>query len=79
MVTPAGRQAARDIAAGRSVNPDVRTTIADLTDSSGGTANDTVAAVAGSGADAVINDNFADLTAKVNGILVHLRDRGAID
>lgn len=79
MVTPAGRQAARDIASGRSVNADVRATIADLIDSSGGTADDTVAAVAGSGADAVINNNFADLTAKVNGLLTHLRDRGAID
>ena len=79
MVTPAGRQAARDIAAGRSVNPDVRATIAALTDSSGGTADDTVAAVSGSGADAVINDNFADLTAKVNAMLTNLRDRGVID
>ena len=79
MVTPAGRQAARDIAAGRSVNPDVRATIADLTDSSGGTANDTVVAVSGSGADAAINDNFADVVAKLNGILTNLRDRGVID
>lgn len=79
MVTPAGRQAARDIAAGRSVNADVRATIADLIDSSGGTANDTVVAVAGSGADAAINDNFADVTAKLNGILTNLRDRGVID
>ena len=79
MVTPAGRQAARDIAAGQSVNPDVRATIADLTDSSGGTANDTVVAVSGSGADAAINDNFADVTAKLNGILINLRDRGVID
>lgn len=79
MVTPAGRQAARDIAAGRSVNADVRATIADLIDSSGGTANDTVVAVSGSGADAAINDNFADVTAKLNGILTNLRDRGVID
>lgn len=43
--------------------------ITKLTDSSGGTANDTVAAVSGSGADATINDNFADLAAKINGII----------
>lgn len=47
--------------------------IADLTDSSGGTANDTVAAVSGSGVDADINNNFADLTAKINAILTALR------
>lgn len=39
-----------------------------LTDSTGGTANATVAAVSGSGADATINDNFADLIAKVNAL-----------
>lgn len=40
-----------------------------LTDSSGGTANDTITAVSGSGADSTINNNFADLTAKVNFLL----------
>lgn len=40
-----------------------------LTDSSGGTADGTVAAVTGSGADATINNNFADLAAKINEIL----------
>lgn len=43
--------------------------VTELTDSSGGTANNTVAAVSGSGADATINDNFADVTAKINAIL----------
>lgn len=52
--------------------------IADLTDSSGGTADDTVAAVSGSGADVAINNNFADLTAKVNGILAALREDGTL-
>jgi hypothetical protein len=37
-----------------------------LTDNTGGTADTTVAAVAGSGADATINDNFADLIAQIN-------------
>lgn len=40
-----------------------------LTDSTGGTANNTLAAVSGSGDDATINDNFADLGAKVNAII----------
>lgn len=40
-----------------------------LTDSSGGTSDGTVAAVVGSGADATINNNFADLSVKVNEIL----------
>lgn len=44
-------------------------TAATLTDSSGGTANTTVAAVSGSGADATINDNFADITAQINNLI----------
>ena len=47
-----------------------------LTDSSGGTANDTVAAVSGSGDDTNINNNFADLTAKVNALRTILVDHG---
>ena len=43
--------------------------IAELTDSSGGTADGTIAAVSGSGADADINNNFADLAAKLNAVL----------
>lgn len=42
---------------------------AELTDNSGGSADDTIAAISGSGADAGINANFADLTAKVNYLL----------
>jgi len=37
-----------------------------VTDSTGGTSDGTLAAVAGSGADATINDNFADLAAVLN-------------
>ena len=37
-----------------------------LTDSSGGTAGSTIAAISGSGADAGINNNFASLTDQVN-------------
>lgn len=45
-----------------------------LTDSSGGTADDTVAAVSGSGDDATINNNFADLAAKINELIKRLDD-----
>lgn len=37
-----------------------------LTDSTGGTANTTVAAISGTGDDSTLNDNFADLTAQHN-------------
>lgn len=37
-----------------------------LTDNSGGTADTTIAAVSGSGADATINNNFADLADRAN-------------
>jgi hypothetical protein len=47
-----------------------------LTDSSGGAANDTVVAISGSGADSDINDNFADLTAKVNAMRALLQAYG---
>ena len=42
-----------------------RVNSAALTDSSGGTADGTIAAVSGSGADAAINDNFADVAAEI--------------
>lgn len=50
--------------------------ISALVDSTGGTANDTLTAVSGSGDDARINNNFADLVAKVNAIRVLLRQLG---
>lgn len=40
-----------------------------LTDSTGGSADNTLAAVSGSGDDATINNNFADLAAKVNALI----------
>lgn len=45
---------------------------AELTDSSGGTADGTVSAVSGSGDDATINNNFAELSAKVNSLIRRL-------
>ena len=47
-----------------------------LTDSTGGTADNTVAEVSGSGADATINDNFADLVAKYNSLRTILQNLG---
>lgn len=44
-----------------------------LTDNSGGTTDETVEAVSGSGADAAINNNFAELSEKLNTILDRLK------
>lgn len=52
--------------------------IASLTDSSGGTANDTVQAVGGTYSQSEVANNFADVTAKINAILVALRAHGII-
>lgn len=52
------------------------TDIVALTDSTGGTANNTLVAISGSGADAAINDNFADLAAKVNALRDFARTHG---
>lgn len=41
------------------------TNTSELTDSTGGTADTTLAAISGSGADAGINNNFADLAAQL--------------
>lgn len=55
-----------------------RPTVVDLTNSTGGTGNDTVAAVSGSGDDATINDNFSDVIDKIAEITSALRDHGLI-
>lgn len=52
--------------------------IVSLTDSSGGTANDTLQAISGTYVQAEVANNFADLAAKVNAILVALRNHGLI-
>ena len=49
------------------------TALGSLTDSTGGTPNNTLVAISGSGDDANINNNFADLVGKVNNILSRLR------
>lgn len=53
-----------------------QTDIGALTDNTGGTADNTVAAVSGSGADATINDNFADLIDQINQLRTTLRNLG---
>jgi len=55
--------------------------IVSLTDSTGGTANDTMVAIGATNSGDVsanINNNFADLAAKVNAILAALRGAGII-
>lgn len=47
--------------------------VEELTDNSGGTADGTVEAVSGSGADPAINNNFAELSAKVNTLIDRLK------
>lgn len=63
-----------------AVTPNRRSdAVTSLTDNSGGTADNTVAAVSGSGADAAINNNFADLAAKVNTLIEALEKAGFIN
>lgn len=52
--------------------------ITNLTDSSGGTANDTIEDVPAVYTEAALANNFADLAAKVNAILTALRSAGVI-
>lgn len=47
-----------------------------ITDNTGGSAGDTLAAVSGTGADATINNNFATLAAKLNAIQAALEGVG---
>lgn len=52
--------------------------IVNLTDSTTGTANDTLTDVGGAFVQATLNNNFADIAAKINGILAALRGAGII-
>jgi hypothetical protein len=66
---------------GYTGKPASQTAIVSLTDSSGGTANDTLQAVGatnGGDVSAAINNNFADVSAKINGILTALRNAGIL-
>jgi hypothetical protein len=53
--------------------------IPNLTDNSGGAANDTIEDVPAAYNEAALANNFADLTAKVNAILAALRTANIID
>lgn len=54
------------------------TAVTALTDSTGGTANDTLVAISGTGDDADLNNNFADLVAKLNTIRTALVNHGLL-
>lgn len=59
--------------------PTQQAAITSLTDSTGGTTDGTLAAISGSGADADINNNLAELNEKLEAILAALRAYGLID
>lgn len=61
----------------RMLSVDSRPAIAELTNSNG-TGNDAIVAVSGSGDDATINDNFRDVTDKIEEIRQALLDHGLI-
>jgi hypothetical protein len=50
--------------------------ITPLTDSSGGTANNTVQAIGGVFSQAEVANNFADVTAKINAVIAALQAAG---
>lgn len=53
---------------------DIKDNITKLSDGTGGTANDALVAISGSGDDSDINNNFADLASKLNKILSKLTE-----
>ena len=57
---------------------EAQTAPAALTDSSGGTADGTIAAISGSGDDADINNNFAELATTVNAMRTALIASGIL-
>lgn len=71
-VTPVARPAAYTQTYATATRTHLNPTSSTLTDSTGGTADTTVAAVSGSGDDANINNNFADLVAQINALRVDL-------
>lgn len=71
-VAPVARPAAYTQTYSTATRTHSNFTSATLTDSTGGTANTTLVAIAGTGDDANINNNFADLIAQVNALIVDL-------
>lgn len=49
-----------------------------ITDGSGGTSDSSLVAISGSGDDTNINNNFADLAAKLNNLINTMRNNGAM-
>lgn len=58
---------------------DSQSVVVELTDNTTGTADDTVADVGAAFSQATLNNNFADLTAKVNAVLQILAAHGLMD
>ena len=71
-VAPAARTAAWTQTYATATRTQNNLTSQTLTDSTGGVASTTVVAIAGTGDDANINNNFADLIAQVNALIVDL-------
>lgn len=71
-VTPAARPAAYTQTYATASRTHSNLTAATLTDSTGGTANTTLVAISGTGDDANVNNNFADLAAQVNALLTDI-------
>lgn len=68
-VTPVARPSAYTQTYATATKTHANLTAATLTDSTGGTANTTLVAISGTGDDANVNNNFADLAAQVNALL----------
>lgn len=74
MATETGKLNLQDISAG--VEPTNAATIVSLTDSSGGTAADTIAAIGATYDQAEVRNAVASLAAKVNAMLTLLQNMG---
>ncbi len=68
-----------DVAALIAATPTQASAISGITDSSGGSADGELSAVSGSGDDSTINDNFSEVSTKLDEILAALRSYGVID
>lgn len=73
-VTPVARTAAYTQTYATATRTQNNLTSQTLTDSTGGTPTTTVVAIAGTGDDANLNDNFADLIAQINALRVDLEN-----
>lgn len=53
--------------------------VSSLTDSSGGSTNDTISSVSGTGDDSTLNNNLAELTQKLNELITKLQNENIIN